>query len=294
MLKIGEFAQLAQVTVKTLHHYDRLGLLNPAHIDRYTSYRYYTVEQLPRIHRIVALKELGLSLEQIDLMLDEEVPTEQIRGMLRLKQNEMQQQLRETRRQLAMIEFRLRMIEAETEFPQLDVVMKRLDPLRVLSFFAETGRKQADGPHSMSRVAETLNSAIAKGIIQHTGVTIDVFHGETMQSFMSPNLHDRQHEILLGVPAGQQAVTLDELGPMTIRDEPAIEMAATLMLVEGIRAPEEPYLEKVTLLRRWAIAHGYQPAGLVRYFHHRGPLHTLNRDEFVIEAQLPVDMTPSN
>jgi DNA-binding transcriptional MerR regulator len=70
----------------------------PAHIDQETGYRYYTVEQLPRIHRIMALKELGLSLEQIGLMFEEEVPTEQIRGMLRLRQNEIQHSLREEQR----------------------------------------------------------------------------------------------------------------------------------------------------------------------------------------------------
>jgi DNA-binding transcriptional MerR regulator len=55
MLKFGEFSRLIQVTVKTLHHYDDLGLLQPAHIGQFTGYRYYTVEQLPRIHRIMAL-----------------------------------------------------------------------------------------------------------------------------------------------------------------------------------------------------------------------------------------------
>ena len=100
MLKIGEFSRLSQVTVKTLHHYDELGLIKPAHIDSITSYRFYTVEQLPRIHRIIALKELGLSLEQIGIMLNEELPTEQIRGMLKLKQGEIQQNVREARRQL--------------------------------------------------------------------------------------------------------------------------------------------------------------------------------------------------
>ena len=74
MLKIGEFSRLSQVTVKTLHHYDDLGLLRPAHIDQETGYRYYTVEQLPRIHRIMAIKELGLSLEQIGLMVLREEP----------------------------------------------------------------------------------------------------------------------------------------------------------------------------------------------------------------------------
>ncbi len=65
MLKIGEFAQLSQVTIKTLHHYSDIGLFEPAHVDPWTNYRYYTIEQLPRIHRIMALKEAGLSLDQI-------------------------------------------------------------------------------------------------------------------------------------------------------------------------------------------------------------------------------------
>jgi len=49
MLKIGEFSKIAQVSIKTLRYYDRMGLLKPAHIDRYSSYRYYTLSQLPRL-----------------------------------------------------------------------------------------------------------------------------------------------------------------------------------------------------------------------------------------------------
>jgi DNA-binding transcriptional MerR regulator len=135
MLKIGEFSRLSQVTVKTLHHYSDLGLLKPASIDPQTKYRYYTVDQLPRVHRIMALKELGLSLEQIGVLLDEDLPTEQIRGMLRFRQAEIHQQAQEAQRQLSIIEFRLRMIEAEVNFPVLDVVVKRLEAMRFLSLF---------------------------------------------------------------------------------------------------------------------------------------------------------------
>ena len=63
MFKIGEFSKLSQVTVKTLRYYDEIGLLKPAEVDRFTSYRYYSARQLPRLHRILALKDLGLSLE---------------------------------------------------------------------------------------------------------------------------------------------------------------------------------------------------------------------------------------
>ncbi len=278
-LKIGEFSQLSQVTVKALHHYDQLGLLKPAYIDEFTNYRYYTVEQLPRIHRIMALKELGLTLEQIGLMLNEDVPTEQIRGMLRLKHVQARQQMREAQQQLAMIEFRLRMIEAETNFPNLDVVIKRLEPMTVLSLIVQ---KQ----HTMKSVVEAVHKAIEKRIIRHTGVTIDVFHGETIIPLEAPELEEGQHEILLGVEESQESVKLPEIGQLTARLEPGIATAATLMLTGGNQVES---FERVALLQRWAVAHGYVLRKMVRYWLHRGPLHTLNRDEFVIEAQLPVD-----
>ena len=290
MLKIGEFSRLSQVTIKTLHHYDELGLIKPAHIDPVNNYRFYEVEQLPRIHRIIALKELGLSLEQIGLMLDEEMPTEQIRGMLRLKQAEIQQEVRESQRQLALVEFRLRMIEAETKFPDLDVVIKKLEPMRVLSFFAESPSKnKLSVDESIAKTVNAINKAITDGVIQHNGVTIDVFHGETILPFESPELSDTQHEILLGVEKSQQSVKVDGIGQLTVRDEPEIEGAATLMLTSNRDGQPQAY-EKVILLRRWAVAHGYKPQDLVRHLHHRGPLQTSNREDLVIEAQLPLDI----
>ena len=65
MFRIGEFAQMARVSSRQLRFYDQLGLLQPAHTDGQTGYRYYSVRQLPRLNCILALKELGLSLEQI-------------------------------------------------------------------------------------------------------------------------------------------------------------------------------------------------------------------------------------
>ncbi len=53
MLKIGDFSKLAHVSIKTLHHYDELGLLKPVHIDRFSGYRYYGLEQLATLNRIL-------------------------------------------------------------------------------------------------------------------------------------------------------------------------------------------------------------------------------------------------
>jgi len=82
------------------------------------------------------LKDLGLSLEQVSLILDQELSVEQIRGMLRLKQVEIQDQIISEQKKLSLVEFRLRMIEAEIKFPELDVVTSitaqgRMKELRV-------------------------------------------------------------------------------------------------------------------------------------------------------------------
>ena len=73
MIKIGDFSKLAHISIKTLHHYGDLGLLKPAHIDRYTGYRYYNLEQLGQLNRILALKELGFSLEQVAQLMHEDL-----------------------------------------------------------------------------------------------------------------------------------------------------------------------------------------------------------------------------
>ncbi len=280
MLKIGEFSRLSQVTVKTLHHYNDLGLLKPAEIDPFTSYRYYTLEQLPRIHRIMALKEMGLSLEQIGRLLAEEVSTDEMRGMLRLKQAEIQQDLREAQRRLSMIDFRLRMIDAEANFPELDVVIKRIEPQRVLSIFV--GWQQ-----QMEPFVGMVNQAIQSGEIHFAGKGIDVFHGDEVIRLESPELRENQHEILIPVRNTQPGdVELEGIGVLTLRESEAIETVATLML-HGTDI-DNGY-EQAALLRRWAISHGYTLQNMLRYMHHRGPIETLDRKEWIMEVQLVVE-----
>jgi DNA-binding transcriptional MerR regulator len=131
MLKIGDFSRLCRVSAKTLRYYDDLGLIAPAHADPSTGYRYYAVDQLPRINRLLALKDLGFSLEQIARILNEGVTTDQLRGMLMLKRAEAEGRLKEERERLDRIEARLREIEQEDHMPEYDVALKKIDPILV-------------------------------------------------------------------------------------------------------------------------------------------------------------------
>ena len=133
MFKIGEFSKLSQVTVKTLRYYDEIGLLKPAEVDRFTSYRYYSASQLPRLNRILALKDLGLALDQIAQLLEDDLSPDQIRGILRLKQVEIQRQVQEEQARLARVEQRLRQMEQEETMPSQEVVLKNVPAQPVAS-----------------------------------------------------------------------------------------------------------------------------------------------------------------
>jgi DNA-binding transcriptional MerR regulator/effector-binding domain-containing protein len=129
-LKIGEFARLGQVSVSALRYYSDAGLLKPAHTDRWTGYRYYDLDQLPSLNRILALKDLGLSLEDIGRLMGDELAPEQIRALLRVKQAELREQTRELIERLSRVEARIQQIELEGKMPDYDVVVKRVGPIR--------------------------------------------------------------------------------------------------------------------------------------------------------------------
>ncbi|MGE8203622.1 MerR family transcriptional regulator [Heyndrickxia sp. NPDC080065] len=143
MFKISEFSKLSQVSVKTLRYYDQLNLLNPAHTDKFTGYRYYSADQMFQIHRILAFKELGFSLDQIRQMMGENIPLEQIRGMFRIKQNEIQSILDKEQARLMRIKESLSNIENEgKDLSSLNVVVKEVKSQLVLSYRKKASLRQ--------------------------------------------------------------------------------------------------------------------------------------------------------
>jgi DNA-binding transcriptional MerR regulator len=136
MFSIGDFARLGLVSVRMLRHYDGIGLLAPARVDDATGYRWYAADQLPRLNRIVALRKLGFTLHQVAEMLDEAVTAEQLHGMLRLRRAELAAQVAADNARLAQVQARLRSIEREGRMPSVDVVLKKVPPVRVAELTA--------------------------------------------------------------------------------------------------------------------------------------------------------------
>jgi DNA-binding transcriptional MerR regulator len=131
MIKIGDFARLSQVSVVTLRYYDEVNLLKPVRVEPFSGYRFYSADQLPLLNRILALKDLGFSLEQIKLMLADGLTPEQLRGMLMMQRSEVEKRLADEQERLVRIEARLRQIELEDKMPTYDVVVKTVPAMLV-------------------------------------------------------------------------------------------------------------------------------------------------------------------
>jgi DNA-binding transcriptional MerR regulator len=129
MLSIGEFARLGGVSVRTLHHYEDVALLEPAYVNPKNGYRSYSAHQLPRLHRIIALKELGLSLHQLRPILDELSPAT-LQGMLLMKRMELEERVSADQSRLARVEQRLRSIERE-DIMECEILLKDVPEQRV-------------------------------------------------------------------------------------------------------------------------------------------------------------------
>lgn len=100
LYRIGMFAQMNRITVKTLRFYEEQNLLLPAHVDEENGYRYYTMDQMAVLHRITALKQAGFTIEDIRALNRESEPA----AFLARKRAEIVTRIAELTRQLAVID----------------------------------------------------------------------------------------------------------------------------------------------------------------------------------------------
>ena len=151
MFSIGDFARLGEVSPRMLRHYDAIGLLRPAAVDPATGYRFYRASQLGQLNRILVLKDLGITLEQLRAILDGHVNADQLEGMLRLRQAQLRAQIAADADRLASIE--LAMIGGDCPMNSEEVVLKELPAMRVARL---TATAASYGPEDISPVIQPL------------------------------------------------------------------------------------------------------------------------------------------
>ncbi|MFJ3878992.1 MerR family transcriptional regulator [Streptomyces sp. NPDC090077] len=275
MFTIGDFAKHGRVSVRMLRHYDALGLLRPARVDPVTGYRSYEAGQLARLNRVIALKELGFSLEQVGAVLDEKVGTEELRGMLRLRRAELETAAAEAAARLVQVETRLRTIESEGIMPMDEIVVKSLPPVRLaeLSGVAASFAPQDIGPVIGPLYEDLCRRIEAAGVVP-TGPGLAYYEE-------APGGEPGAVLVHAGLPVAS-AVLAEHLGAgVRIVELPGVERAATVVH----RGAMDGVLPVAQALARWIDANGHRSAGHARELTLACPE---DPDQWVTELQEPL------
>jgi DNA-binding transcriptional MerR regulator len=269
ILKIGEFARVGQVSIATLRHYDQCGLLKPNELDADTGYRYYSLDQLARLNRILALKELGFPLEQIAKLLDEDLSVEQLRGMFTLKQAQTQHMVDTEQARLTRIAARLRQIEQEGKMLAYEVLLKQVEPLLVASI-----RERIPTISERGHLYERLST-----YLDEHGV-----HGSQPDLLLLHSRHELQDEgMSIDVEVAMPLPTaLPGNEQVSIRTLPSGLMACTVHTGDDLSLGRA-YLA----LHRWMEDTGYSFAGPPRQVHLQRAEH-MDPGHYVTEVQFPV------
>jgi len=272
VFKIGDFSRLSLVSVKALRYYDEFGLLKPARVDEITGYRYYSANQLTRLNRILALKDMGLSLEQIALLLDKEPTPDQIRGMLRLKQVELHQQLTEGQARLTRIEAWLQAFEQEVTMPAYDVVLKKVAPLRVAEARGVAPSMEQLGP-TLDRLFDQVMGYVSQQGVTSVEPSITLYYDTEM----------RDHDVNVGACMPFEG-SLNDGTQVKVNELPAVETMASVIHHGSFSTLNQAY----NAILKWIEANGYSISGSNRELnleYERGG----DQSKFVTEIQFPVE-----
>lgn len=273
MFQIGEFSKIARVSKRLLHYYDEIGLLRPVNTDTQTGYRYYSAKQLPHLNRILVLKDLGLTLDQVARMLDGEITDDEIRGMLMMKKAEIERELQEDLQRFRGIESRLQQIQNRDEAP--DIIVKSVPEQMYLS----TRKIMPAASDMLALTSQMLNALPAKVGARTMGPLTVIMHsdGFEMENF----------DVEVGF------VLNDEIdGPVALSDEhtfnlrrlPGVETMATVVHVGDVSGCHI----SCGVAAGWIEANGYRIAGqqreLIIEFPYPG-----KESEAVVEIQFPIE-----
>ncbi|HMQ32572.1 MAG TPA: MerR family transcriptional regulator [Chloroflexaceae bacterium] len=240
MYKISDFAALSRVSAKMLRHYAAIGLLTPAYTDRLTGYRYYTPDQLTRLNRIVALKDLGFPLEQIGTLLDSGLSADQLHDALLQRREQVAQRIVEEQRRLAEIDRRLGQLGARR--PTYEVLLRPVTPLPAVA-----SRVIVADEREVSDVLHAVEQYVARARARAAQPAMVVYHA------CAPGAV----EVEVAVPVTTLVTGASWAQPATLPGAPL--MACVVHTGDDAGLPDA-----CDALHEWVAVHGYRPAGPYR------------------------------
>lgn len=268
MFKIGDFAKLNKVTVKTLRYYDSLGLLQPENVDTFTGYRYYSASQMPRLNRILALKDIGFSLDEIALVLDKNLDLEQIQTLMELKHAEICGKISAEQERLSRIEALMKICNQEAYVMKYDIVKKSIEPVRVASL-RDIILSYSEQGHLWRELSEHIQKNNAKIVPP----CMAIYHDP---GYKEEGIDAEVIEPIIG--------DISETDRIKVKVLEGVKEMACVVHEGSFQTLHMAY----NAISQWIEENGYEIIGSQRELYLKGEWITNNPDEYVTEIQFPV------
>lgn len=279
MIKIGEFSKIGRVSIRMLRHYDQLGLLKPADVDSDSGYRRYSIDQLPRLNRIIFLKDIGFSLNEINEMIDTNISVNEMKAMLKKRQKNLENEIAIAQKNLNTVLDRLKTIKNEGEIPKYDVTVKCTDGYTIASLREIVPHIKNMGTYCYDMYYR-LYKELDRQNVSHTGSEVTFYHNE---EYSETDL-DMEAGIVIG-NVGSEGKKIND-HHLQIRYIPPADRVASLIYSGPFEGLEMAVIE----LMKWVGMNNWEIHGEVRELHLSGPAHVNGevRESSIIELQIPI------
>ncbi len=266
MFLIGDFANLARVSTRVLRHYDRIGLLAPAHVDPITGYRHYSASQLADANQIVALRDLGFGLSEIAEMTQSELRPGDLREVLRSRQAEVAAELAAAEQRLRRIDSRITQLEEQASPSAL--VSKSIPAMTVWTM-----------PYETACIEEAFDALSC--MVRDMSVHIDDLTSPYGMARWTAGFDEERFAMEFAVPIDQRLEEPGQRLGFELTQLPAVEV------ISAVRSSDrkDTHITNAAI-GRWIEAESAKIAGPIREVLLADP--AVGDPEQVVEVQVPI------
>lgn len=269
MFRIGEFSKLTQVSVRMLRYYDETGLLKPAEVDPWTGHRMYSAGQIPRLNRILYLRDSGFQVSEIALAL--QMDDRSLLEALDQKQSEIIQTIQREQEKLQKIAIAKREIQGCKGKLHCNISIKAIPECQVLSL-----RRIAPTYYSEGVLWKELSAFAREQKIEISHHTFSVYHDTEYK--------EQDVDIELCAPVDRPG---SDIAPFRFRTvEPVSAMACTFVYgdfsnIKGAYIAFAQWMQKNSK---------YRMSSPMRQIVHRGMWNESDPANYLTEIQIPLEL----
>lgn len=271
IFRIGEFSKLTQVSIRMLRYYDEMDIFKPAEIDHDTGYRLYSVEQIPDLHKIIFLRDIGFQVSEMAVILNN-WDKDYISAQLKNRRQEIETIIRSDQEKIHRIDIAIQDLQEEKMSMNYNVALKTIPAYQVLSH-----RRIIPDYFSEGLLWQELYAYVEQ---EHLNIPLN---SECFAIYHDLDYKDADVDVEVCVLVNQKGADKDGF---LFRETEHVDTMACAM----VYGPYENIADAYAAFAQWLTKNQpYRMSGQSRQICHRGPWNESDPDKYLTEIQIPVE-----